>query len=189
MYKIVNNLTPMYLFECLPESPPTARNYNTRQISGIYPFRARTTLFDRSYFPSTVRLWNQLPSALRESETLSQFKTKLRFIPKFSVKHSDLLFFGKRPLAIKHARLRMGCSRLKAHLFRIGVIDSPACCCGTGDEDMFHYFFICPLYWVHRERLQECIIGLGPFTIATLLYGCRHCTLKQNTKIFSAVHD
>ena len=44
---------------------------------------------------------------------------------------------GKRLGQIYHARLRMRCSSLNAHLFSKSIIDSPMCVCGA----FFFFFF------------------------------------------------
>ena len=177
------------MHDLLPETPPAAVHHNTRHRPDIYHFRARTSLFDQSFFPSTVRLWNQLPPEFRNAVSLAQFKLKLKFIPKRPVQYVELLYFGKRHTAIKHTRLRLGCSRLNSHLFKIGVVDSPLCSCGTGIEDTLHYFFICPLYRNLRVDLSSKIIPLAPFTTATVLYGNKACSLISNYIIFTAVYE
>ena len=79
MYKIVNNLTPKYLQNLIPNIPTleTPVNYNTRRRLDLPHFRARTDVFDKSFFPSATRLWNLLALEIRNSPTLSQFKSKL----------------------------------------------------------------------------------------------------------------
>ena len=136
-----------------------------------------------------MRQWNQLPYETRNVASLGQFKAKLKFTPKQPVCYSELLYFGNRSTAVKHTRLRLGCSRLNAHLFKIGVIDSPQCSCGTGIEDTLHYFFICPMYSNLRVDLSSKIIPIAPFTSATLLFGNKDCSLDQNYTIFTAVHE
>ena len=92
MYKIINNLTSSYLHNLLrPEIPPTV----SHQRSDRYHFRARTTLFDKSFVPSPVRLWNQLPSEIREATCtpLSQIKSKLTVSPNEPVQHTELNSF------------------------------------------------------------------------------------------------
>ena len=189
MYKIVNNLTPNYLQNLIPNIPipETPVNYNTRRHFDLPHFRARTEIFDKSFFPSATRLWNLLPLDTRNSPTLSQFKSKLTRKPCTLVKHQSLLNLGKRYLAILHARLRMGRSQLNDHLYKIGIKDSPLCSCGQGVDDVWHYIFMCPLFVIHRNCLHAVIINLAPFNIHTVLYGSEHCNLESNKLIFLAV--
>ena len=62
------------------------------------------------------------------------------------VKPNELYYYGNRSTNIKHAQLRMKCSRLNAHLYNLHVVDSPGCSCGHDIEDNNHYLLICPLY-------------------------------------------
>ena len=52
---------------------------------------------------------------------------------------------GPRLGQILHARLRMDCSSLNAHLYRKNIVLSPSCSCG-GFESAYHFFFKCPNY-------------------------------------------
>ena len=191
MYKIINNLTPDYLRNLIPNIPTadTPINYNTRRRFDLPHFRARTDLFDKSFFPSATRLWNLLPLNIRNAPTLSQFKSKLSSSPHRLVKHSSLVNVGNRYLSILHARLRMGRSQLNEHLHKIGIKDSPMCSCGQGVEDVWHYFFACPSYVIYRNHLHAVISTFAPFNIHTVLYGCGKCNLESNTMIFMAVQE
>ena len=190
MYKIVHNLTPNYLRNIFPHipTPDTAFNYDTRGRLDLPHFRARTDLFDKSFYPSATRLWNLLPLDIRNAPSLSLFKRKLYNPPPRAVKDLSLYYIGKRKPAILHARLRMGRSQLNKHLFQIGIKDSPACTCGT-DEDVYHFLFSCPRYIVHRNKLHATVINLAPFTLGTLLFGSSTCSSKNNKLIFLAVQE
>ena len=83
----------------------------------------------------------------------------------------------------------MQCSGLHDDLFKKGLLDSPECACSTANEDAFHYLCECPRYRLYREKLQTAIIILAPFTIHTLLYGSKNCTVTQNQTIFEAAHE
>ena len=189
MYKIVHNNAPSYLIDYIPQFPPTASNYSTRNRPSLYSFCARTSLFDKSFFPSTIRLWNQLSNDVRNSPNVNLFKAKLRTVIKCPVRHNVLYNHGPRYWAIRHARLRMGCSGLNSHLFKIGVVASPLCQCCKAEEDEFHFFFICPRYTPIRLKLQNTVAELAPLTISTLLFGCENCSIDDNLLIFTAVQE
>ena len=189
MYKIINRLTPQFLFDILPDLPDDNPRYNLRQRpDAVSSFNCRTCLFENSFFPSTTKLWNLLPSEIRNSPTLAQFKRKISnpCIP--SVKYPELLNVGNRFTSILHSRLRMGRSQLNEHLHKIGVIESPACSCGATSESVWHYFLTCPRYMVHRDVLHTTISSVAPFSLHTILFGSSECNLDQNTIIFKAVH-
>ena len=184
-YKIVHGLAPTYLQNLLPDSVQDRNRCSVRSNSNLSSFRTRTSLFSESFFPATVRLWNNLPLHVRNSETVDEFKSKIK---KGTKKCPKLYYIGERRIAIFHARLRMKCSKLHADLFHIGIADSPRCACGTANEDAFHYFCECPKYRTFRDQLQSSVLPLAPFTIQTLLYGSKICNFDQNVAIFEAVH-
>ena len=185
-FKIIHGEAPQYLSYLLPDSVDTRNRYNVRSRMNLSLFRTRTNLFDSSFFPSTVRLWNKLPQNIRNSEDHVEFKKKLNR----GTKSVNKLFYrGERGLAVSHARLRMGCSKLNSDLFKKGLIASPKCACGNGNEDVFHYFCECSLFLTERNTLHSKIIPFASFTVATLLHGSETCTIHQNEIIFDAVQS
>ena len=186
MYKIVNHLVPESLCSIITTHSPS---FNTRRPCGITHFQARTELFDKSFFPSTVRLWNRLPIETRNSPTIQVFKSKISEQVPRSTKFPSLFNLGDRRDAIHHTRLRLGASPLNSHLFKIGVKDSPSCSCGFPIEDTFHYFFCCPKFNLLRIRLHTKVAHLAPFTLQTVLCGSPECSLQTNSDIFSAVRE
>ena len=72
MYKILNGLCPKYLENILESIKPASQNYNLRRSYINLP-KTRTETFKRSFFPSTIRLWNSLPLSLIESRSLNIF--------------------------------------------------------------------------------------------------------------------
>ena len=184
MYKIVNKLAPDYLYNLLPPTVQNRTRYNFRSHSKFTTFRTRTDTFGNSFFPSVIKLWNNLPVETRKSESLEEFKLKIN---KNRPKRNDLYYVGNRKENILIAQLRMGSSCLKADLFKIGVVTSPVCDCGTGNEDTFHYFCECPRYLVQRNVLQSTILPHASFTIANLLYGAQNCQKSIKLEIYQAV--
>ena len=188
MYKINNNLAPNYLSNISPFGENFERQRNTRQ-TGLPLFRTRTALFENSFFPSTTRLWNELPLDVRNLKSLTEFKKSIASSVPRSLKQVDLYYIGKRFLSVLHSRLRMGRSQLKAHLFKIGVSISPDCSCGQGIEDAWHYFFVCPQYAIQRDLLHRNVSLYASFTLQTVLYGAPECSLDNNKSIFLSVHE
>ena len=104
-------------------------------------------------------------------------------------KSAPLYNFGQRNSNIKHAQLRMKCSKLNFHLFRLHVIDSPKCSCGYNSEDSEHFLLMCPLYDNERIELINTIIDLqSRFTLDTLLFGDDQLSFQENTSLFKAIH-
>ena len=188
MYKIQNNLVPN-TFQSIVTSEQVPHDCNTRRRYDLPHFRARTDLFINSFFPSTVRLWNELPFEIRNSESLAIFKSKLyKRFPQPRV-NAKLYNSGNRFLSILHTRLRLGSSQLNSHLYKIGLKPTPNCRCGALYEDVWHYIFACPLYTAERSTLHSLISQYSSFSIQTVLYGSEKCTFQENILIFSAVQN
>ena len=104
---------------------------------------------------------------------------------------SPLYYYCKRETSIKHAQLRMNCSKLNYHLFLLHVIDSPVCPCGYDCEDCNHFLFHCPLYHEDRTKLftNFSLICNSDLTCNLLLFGSADLDLDTNRKIFEIVHS
>ena len=78
-YKSLNGRTPQYITDLLKPVPETRDRHLRSSTNGtlVVP-RSTTTVYDRSFSVSTPRLWNSLPVDLRNSQSLSGFKNRLR---------------------------------------------------------------------------------------------------------------
>ena len=147
-YKIMNDLTPDYLSDLIPQRPGNQeervlRSQDKKLLPILY---TRTDSFRRSFIPFTSRLWNDLDRTIRESPSLEIFKHAISTC--VTTGRNKLFYIGKRLPAIHHARLRMGCSKLNMHLcHNLKVIPSPECRCGCPCEDPMHFFFSCPIFY------------------------------------------
>jgi hypothetical protein len=75
VFKCVNNINPTFLNELFIEG---RCYYETRNKNSLYRPKVRTTLYGLKSFTSYgAKLWNNLPTVLRESTALSQFKRNL----------------------------------------------------------------------------------------------------------------
>ncbi len=77
-HKALNGLAPQCLSELLSHySPPRPLWF---QNSGhlIIPRILKSTASGRSFFYLAAKLWNNLPNAVREADTLWQFKSRLK---------------------------------------------------------------------------------------------------------------
>ena len=184
IYKIINNLSPMYLSDILTNLTQLQNRYSLRNNDLRLPL-IRLDVLRNSFFPLSINLWNQLPNEIKGKPTYTTFKSH--------VKKKDvdkrLFYFGKRYNQIIHARMRMGCSALNSHLFYfLRVIDSPQCRCGFHLESPSHFFLHCPNYAVQRVELLNVITNITDCNINTILFGDKDCSYDQNIIIFSAVH-
>ena len=116
----------------------------------IQNYRANTYLFLDSFFPATIRAWNNLPAETKEASTLTIFKSFLNRNMQTSPKY---FYAGTRLGQILHARLRMDCGSLNSDLYRKHIIPSPSCRCG-GFESVQHFFFSCPNYTLQGKDIK-----------------------------------
>ena len=110
LYKIRNNMTPLYLRNNLPrERMPLYVNQST----SYYEFFCRTSKYKNSFFPDVIKSWNNLGPELQTALSLSNFKNKLTNLIR---PNSKSIFKIHDPLGIKFLyQLRVGLSPLKCH--------------------------------------------------------------------------
>ena len=154
MFKIVHGLSPLYLSQiCQPTASST--RYATRSannMNNIRVPRCRTSYFKKSFFPSSIRYWNSLDYSIRNLDSLSLLKRRIK--DKYGYKRPPPHYYsGLRAASFWHIRLRLGMSQLSAHLFPFGFDESPSCSCGVTQETFSHYLLDCPLYAAQREKL------------------------------------
>ena len=128
LYKTIHGDAPIYLQQVLNAQQVDQNKYMLRNIHNIPQFRARTSTFLDSFFPQTIQDWNNLPNDIQSSESIETFVRRLN---KDKILSPKWYYSGKRTLSIKHAKLRMLCSKLNDHLYsHNNVVDSPSCPCG-----------------------------------------------------------
>ena len=76
-YKIRQNLAPKYLCTLVPDLSSTTSGYSFRKFSYPVPLTKKSATLE-SFLPRAIILWNDLPTNVQSSKTLSTFKTKLR---------------------------------------------------------------------------------------------------------------
>ena len=64
LYKMYHNLTPSYLSQLIP---PTINARNLRHVSSIRPINCKTNRLSKSFLRDTIKVWNNLPSDIRDS--------------------------------------------------------------------------------------------------------------------------
>jgi hypothetical protein len=187
MYKIINGKAPSYLTDLIPDLVQDRTTYHLRNRGDLQIPLTRLSILTNSFFPQSIRLWNDLDNNVKSLPSVDAFKAHhARTLPK----KNPLYYFGERLASAIHARLRIGNSPLKADLCNIlHVIDSPACPCGSGAvETAEHFFFACPLFDRQRTQLNA---DLSPFlvdNIQHLLFGIPNSDHLVNLHVFSAVH-
>ena len=80
IYKIVNNDARSHLLDLLHIRVNETNIYNLRNNTDfVIPF-TRLCSYESSFFPSTLKLWNDLDAPIRNLPTLPQFKTNIKTI-------------------------------------------------------------------------------------------------------------
>ena len=191
-YKIINGYSPQYLYDLIEPFLPSAHQYNLR--TGALQFKIpniRTTSYMESFFPSTVKQWNNLPDYIRNASSISSFKNMLKSY--FCKKVNELYHFGERRYNVLHCQIRNKASNLNLDLYSQGLSVTPMCDnCNNFIEDAYHYFFICSKYATSRKILIHSIQSVTGADyqpeIDLLLYGSANYEFDSNIKIFKAVH-
>ena len=183
-HKIVHGNAPTYLTALVPQQVGEFSRYPLRNNSNLATFRTRLDTFYKSFFPSTVREWNLLDLNIRSTQEYSEFKHHLLLN---SPQPNPIYYVGDRKLNVIHARIRMKCSLLCAHLADRHIIDDASCRCGHTREDSLHYFFVCNLYNIPRALLHQEILRFTTFNLHTVLYGDNTLSYLENKVIFEAV--
>ena len=142
-----------------------------------------TSLFSNSFFPSSVRAWDDTPNDIKNAPSVGSFKYKinknLRSPPKF-------YNAGTRKGQILQARLRMECSSLNSDLHRKNIVPSLFCRCGVF-ESRNNFFFNCPLYSLVGLRYLPA--NLDNLTSNKLLFGCENQSDEFNESLFLKVQE
>ena len=116
LFKILHGLTPVYLNDLLPPLVQDTTSYNLRNSNHLQNYRANSNLFLNSFFPATIRAWNDLPAKVKDAPSVAAFKSRLnKDLPPWYYNT------GTRIGQILHARLRLGCSSLNADLYRKNI--------------------------------------------------------------------
>ncbi|XDV28169.1 hypothetical protein PO909_031524, partial [Leuciscus waleckii] len=77
-YKALNGLAPQYLSELLTHFSPLRLLRSQNSGSALPPRISKSTAGGRSFSYLAPKLWNSLPSIVREAYTLCQFKSRLK---------------------------------------------------------------------------------------------------------------
>ena len=149
-YKILNEKSPSYLFDLIPN---LNRVRETRHSNNIPAIHTRHNYFKNSFFPSTISEWNNLDCKIRNSRNLSIFKKNLL---NFIWPCAKSIFNIHNPYGIKLlTRLRLGLSHLRGRKFWHYFQDTlnPLCNFGNDTETATHFFLHCPSFHTPRQTL------------------------------------
>ncbi len=78
VYKNKEGLLPTYLSELFPLTVNEATPYNLRNNRDFVTLPRRLEIYSKSVIPSSLRLWNDLDQSIRDSPSLSCFKSSIK---------------------------------------------------------------------------------------------------------------
>ena len=187
-YNIVKGDTSDYSSDLLSQTVNQANNYNLRNANNFNIPRCRLILFQTSFFPVTIHLWNNLAQYIRDSHCNCIWKSRLKTYYNNPVK-SKYFSFGSHLASTLHTSLRQNCSSLKGDLFRCNLIDSCYCNCDNYVENNDHYFLHCRLFVNQRNVMLNNIRDLGlDISINNILSGNSDFAYDVNCSLITAVY-
>jgi hypothetical protein len=153
MFKIQHGLVPPYLRNLCPPLTQNRTDYNLRTGMNITTPIQKTTTYQKSFFPQSIKDWNNLDVELRQAPSIENFKEKLKSTS--NQKPNPLYHHNNNRAAINQTRMRLGLSALSSQRFDYNHIDSPKCnFCNSNKEDPIHFFMTCPTFAVPRPELM-----------------------------------
>ena len=174
-YKIVNGLTPAYLFEHVPNEAPRV----LRKFVPKAPL-TKTLRYANSFFPYCIKHWETLDCDIKYSTSVQTFKNKINDnIRSESSFCSDRNKHGMKLLT----QIRVDFSDLRDHRFDHKFnCPSPTCSCGIEDETSTHFLLCCPRYsnlrHTYLSKISQIVksdVTILPYDHLTdlLLYGSK----------------
>ena len=186
-FKIHNDTAPDYLKLICPPFTHNETSFNLRNSEDYSVLTRRTEIYSKSFIPSTISLWNKLPSDVRNLTSLINFKTTLKKSIYTVPKVPTFFLSGHRLYSVIHARIRNRCSDLKSDLFRNHLSEDERCSCGHEREDAEHFFFQCSKFINERHHLFHATRSTHPLNCNKLLTGIDHLTKEENMLLFHHV--
>jgi hypothetical protein len=77
-YKMTQGQCPVYLTDLMPPLVSESTNYFLRSSQNYTTPLSRLTLYQKSFFAATLKLWNNLDIIIRNSPSVHIFKRKLK---------------------------------------------------------------------------------------------------------------
>jgi hypothetical protein len=124
MYNMYHGHASSYLCDLLPPLVRDVANHPVRNRNDYTVPICRLSLYQSSFIPSDINLWNSLDNDTRNTRTSDSFRINLKSKVGLAKIPAHFLV-GDRRHTILYARLRRSCSSLKYDLFRSNIIKIP----------------------------------------------------------------
>jgi hypothetical protein len=159
MYKLQHNMAPHYLSDSCPLLTRERTNYDLRTGMNITQPPTKTTTYQNSFFPKTIKDWNNLNNVTRTSISISSFKEKLK--KSLKLKSNPLFYLYSTRAATHQTRIRLGLSGLSSQRCDYNHIKDPRCpSCHAKLEDPQHFFLLCPTFDGPRLNLIQGVVNI-----------------------------
>ena len=112
--------------------------------------------FQNSFFPKITKLYDKIPSHIKNTYDFSDFKER----QSTHLKPKKLFNYGSRYSNTLHTQLRLDRSQLNEHLFSISLTNIKGCMCGHNTESTEYFLLNCFLYSYERNNLLSNLKGV-----------------------------
>ena len=157
MFKIVKEEAPNYLINLIPKIQQTTRTRTNRMPT----FHCRADCFKNYFFLPSLNDWYKLDETIRNSESISIFKSRLlSFIRPLESNVYNIF----NPIGLKFlTHLRLGFSHLNEHRFQHNFQDcmNPLSSCNLEIEDALHYLLHCHHFSQYRIDLMNSVKSIS----------------------------
>ena len=190
----MNNLTPDYLRHPIPL---LRGHYGFRSANILHALPWRNARFQNSFYPDSIKSWNNLGPELTGAKSLSIFKTSILKLIKPVKK--DIFNIHNRKGIGWIFQLRVGLSPLNSHKKKHNFADTrvDTCLCTMNAESTQHFLLECPFYSAHRKELLETvnpILFLNDLEnisddkkVHLFLYGHKKLNFIENRTVLKAI--
>ena len=141
--------------------------------------------FCKSFFPNSIKCWNNLDPAIRNVPSLSLFKKRLLDIIRPPKK--EIFGLTDRQGLKWIFQLRVGLSPLKSHKLKHNFSDTinDTCSCNLSSETTHHFFIACPNYNLICQNLFSQITSIFNTKLPHLLfYGHESLEFSENSWVY-----
>ena len=148
-YKILNNLTPLYAKEPIPQ--PHQSKYSFRNQDAVGRIKVGIEKCLASFYPNCISELNRLDPEIRLAPSVGVFKKKLLTIIRPPAKS---VFGIHDPIGLSYlSQIRVGLSRLNFHKFKHNFrAINPMCPTNDGVEVTEHFLLLCPSFNIQRRE-------------------------------------
>ena len=122
----------------------------------IAMFFCNSSRHQNSFFPNTIKLWNNLGKEFQVCKSIETFKKYITSMIKPPLKSLFHIHIPRGTSCI--FQLLVGLSPLNSH--KKYIISSEVCNCETGIENTEHFLLKCPLYFVQRTKMAASIMPI-----------------------------